>query len=234
MGGDEFIVYCQNVTDEAVIEGKSRYINDHIVESAREFMGEDMSIPIGASIGCALAPEDGSDFLTLFKKADKALYSVKQNGKHGYAIYHENANDAESSDVDATDLGSAITILTERSPAKGALTLPMEQFRLIYQFLVRVNANYQKQMHIVLFSLKNKDSDEMPPSEITDAFLENMSQSLRQSDVITQSSKNQFLLILLKTTPPNAQLVIDRVMSKWVALPESEKADVTYEMKEMD
>ena len=234
MGGDEFIVYCQNVTEEAVIEGKSRYINDHIVESAREFMGEDMSIPIGASIGCALAPEDGSDFLTLFKKADKALYSVKQNGKHGYAIYHENANDAESSDVDATDLGSAITILTERSPAKGALTLPMEQFRLIYQFLVRVNANYQKQMHIVLFSLKNKDSDEMPPSEITDAFLENMSQSLRQSDVITQSSKNQFLLILLKTTPPNAQLVIDRVMSKWVALPESEKADVTYEMKEMD
>ena len=234
MGGDEFIVYCQNVTDEAVIAEKTRYINDHIVSSAVEFMGEDMSIPIGASIGCALAPQDGSDFLTLFKKADKALYSVKQNGKHGYSIYHENEGDESHGNVDATDLGSAITILSERSPAKGAMVLPMEQFRLIYRFLVRVNANYQKQMHIILFSLKNKLSDELPGQDVTDAFLDKISSSLRQSDTITQSGKNQFLLILLKTTPLNAQLVIDRVLGNWSLSPVSDTVDVSYEMKEVE
>ncbi|MBQ8955430.1 MAG: diguanylate cyclase [Lachnospiraceae bacterium] len=234
MGGDEFIVFCQNVTDEAVIAEKTRYINENIVASAREFMGEDMSIPLGASIGCALAPQDGSDFLTLFKKADKALYAVKQNGKHGYSIYKESGDSDTDIASDATDLGSAIQILSERSPAKGAMTLSMEQFRLMFQFLTRVNANYQKKIHIVLFSLKGSDTDEMPSADITETFLDRMRSSLRQSDIITQSSKNQFLLILLKTTPPNAQLVIDRILNNWKNCPESGSVNINYEMKEME
>ena len=30
--------------------------------------------PLGASIGCAFAPDEGADFVNLYKKADKALY----------------------------------------------------------------------------------------------------------------------------------------------------------------
>ena len=110
----------------------------------------------------------------------------------------------------------------------------MEQFRLIYQFLVRVNSNYQKRMHLVLFSLKNKGSDETPEQGLVSAFIIKMQQSLRQSDTITQSSKNQLLVILLKTTPSNARLVIDRVMGKWAEDERSGLVDVTYEMKEME
>ena len=197
-------------------------------------MGEDMSIPLGASIGCACAPQDGSDFLTLFKKADKALYSVKQNGKHGYSIYRENTGPDSDMAADSTDLGSTIQILSERSPAKGAMTLSMEQFRLMFQFLTRVNANYQKKIHIILFSLKSKGSDDMLSEEVTGAFQEMMQRSLRQSDLITQNSRNQFLLILLKTTPPNASLVIDRLMGVWKDCPESSLVNIEYEMKEME
>ncbi|MBO5551637.1 MAG: diguanylate cyclase [Lachnospiraceae bacterium] len=234
MGGDEFIVFCQNVTDESVIAEKTRYINENIVSSAKEFMGEDMSIPIGASIGCACAPRDGSDFLTLFKKADKALYTVKQNGKHGYSVYTEGSDSDPDASADSTDLGSTIQILSERSPAKGAMILPMEQFRLMFRFLTRVNANYQKKIHIVLFSIRNKASDDMPADKITEAFQDMMQRSLRQSDVITQNSKNQFLLILLKTTPPNARLVIERLMGVWKDCPESALVNIDYEMREME
>ncbi len=234
MGGDEFIVYCQNISDGAVISEKAKYINDHLLESAIEFMGEDMSIPLGASIGCALAPKDGCDFLTLFKKADKALYSVKQNGKHGYAVYHESESGELHDDVESTGIEDTITILSERNPSKGALVLSMDQFRLIYQFLVRVNTNYQKRIHIVQFSLKRRGLDEFPASSLTDAFLEKMRHSLRQSDSITQNSKNQFLVILLKTTPPNARLVIDRILKNWEDDENSDLIDVSYEMKELD
>ncbi|MBQ7584210.1 MAG: diguanylate cyclase [Lachnospiraceae bacterium] len=236
MGGDEFVVFCQNVTDEDVIAEKTRYINEHIVESAKEFMGDDMSIPIGASIGCSIAPKDGSDFLTLFKKADKALYSVKQNGKHGFAIYRESGGGDSHGDVDASDLGSAITILSERGQAKGAMVLPMEQFKLIYQFLVRVNSNYQKRIHIVLFTIKSKakNSDGIPSADVISGFRDTMASSLRQSDAITQSGKNKFLVILLKTVPSNAQLVIDRVLGNWSANERSLTSEVTYEMREMD
>ena len=43
---------------------------EQILLSAKELLGSDMTIPLGASIGCAFAPDDGKDFLTLFKKAD--------------------------------------------------------------------------------------------------------------------------------------------------------------------
>lgn len=236
LGGDEFIVFCQNVTDEAVIAEKTRYINEHIVESAIEFMGDDMNIPIGASIGCSVAPKDGTDFHTLYKKADKALYSVKQHGKHGFAIYKESGGEESHNEVDATDIGSAITLLAERNPAKGAMVLPMEQFKLIYQFLVRVNSNYQKRIHVVQFTImsKSKNSDGIPSSDAISSFLDVMGASLRQSDVITQSAKNKFLVILLKTVPLNAQLVIDRIMEHWSQNQKSLATDVTYEMREME
>ena len=83
MGGDEFIAFCQYISEEEVVAEKARYINQELLKSAREYMGENMTIPLGASIGAVTVPDEGTDFLTLYQKADKALYDVKQNGKHG-------------------------------------------------------------------------------------------------------------------------------------------------------
>ncbi|MCR5774200.1 MAG: GGDEF domain-containing response regulator [Lachnospiraceae bacterium] len=234
MGGDQFIVFCQNVTDEDVISGKARYINDHLVHSILPYIGEDIASSIGISVGCSLAPLDGKDFITLFKKADKALYSVKDLGRHGCAVYHEkSASEAKETGYN-TNLGNTMALLGERAPEKGALVLSLDQFRLIYQFLCRVNVNYQKKIHFVLFSLKNRSNTNAISSDTVYAFMKCMRSSLRQSDVITQESDDQFLLLLLKTTPPNALLVIKRILDKWDSLPESRYADVTYDMQEME
>ena len=48
-----------------------------------------MQIPLGVSIGAVFVPRDGKDFMTLYKKADKALYEVKQHGKHSLAVFGE-------------------------------------------------------------------------------------------------------------------------------------------------
>ena len=61
MGGDEFIAFCQNIQDETVIAEKARYINEQLLASAKEFMGEDMTIPLGASLGCVFAPDERID-----------------------------------------------------------------------------------------------------------------------------------------------------------------------------
>ena len=39
------------------------------------------------SSGIALAPADGRDFGSLYRHADTALYTVKQQGKGGFALY---------------------------------------------------------------------------------------------------------------------------------------------------
>ena len=42
---------------------------------------------MSASIGVAMAPRDGTDFKSLYQKADEALYETKKRGKNGYTVF---------------------------------------------------------------------------------------------------------------------------------------------------
>ncbi len=228
MGGDEFIIFCKNINDEEVIAEKSAYINEQIIKSAKEFMGEDMTIPLGASIGCAFAPVEGHDFLTLFKKADKALYDVKQNGKHGYKIYIDKKMAQTNAINETTALSAAMMLMGERNQARGAMMLNSDQFKSVYQFLTRVVANYKKTVNVILFSVKihgDKDQD-----LIMDDLTEVMKSSLRQSDVFTKYSNNQIMLLLLKAGPSDIDVVTERIIMNWDATDSSEHCAITYEI----
>jgi len=73
LGGDEFAVICQARTHEKI---------DYITRSIVAVMGEpfrvaDSTLHIGATIGIAIAPQDGSDAPHLLRYADLALYCAK-------------------------------------------------------------------------------------------------------------------------------------------------------------
>ncbi len=228
MGGDEFVVFCKNINNEEVIADKSKWINEQILLSAKELMGQDMTIPLGASIGCAFAPDDGKDFLTLFKKADKALYDVKQNGKHGYKIFSDPKKTDNGDTSDSTALQTAMMLMGERSPGKGAMVLPMDQYKIIYQFLSRVVTNYQRIIHVLLFSVKiHGDLDQ---EKVMESFVEVMKHSLRQSDVVTPFGRNKVLLILLKATAIDIDVVTERIMMNWDANEFSDMCNISFEV----
>jgi diguanylate cyclase (GGDEF)-like protein len=232
MGGDEFIAFCQNVMDEKIIAEKTRYINEELLKSAKEFMGEDMNIPLGASVGAVLAPEEGTDFLTLYKKADKALYSVKQNGKHGHSLFVD--SDQESHEIVAvsSDIGQDMMILGERSKGKGAYSLNEDQFKLIYRFLCRVEDNYQVGNHYIIFSIHPEDANKNSvPGDIGDQFFSVVKESLRGSDVVSQNGKNHVRVILLEAETSNSDMVIRRIIDNWKEKDPSGKYIVTYEME---
>ena len=119
MGGDEFVAFCQGIHDEQSIAAKSKFINERIVEAAKRLMGEDMNIPLGASIGCTFVPMSGTDFAELYQKADKALYGVKQNGKHGYGIFSEGDEENKES-TELANIEQVEMILDERGVDNGA------------------------------------------------------------------------------------------------------------------
>lgn len=230
MGGDEFIAFCQNVKDEIVIEKKSRFINKYITEAAKEFMGDDMQIPLGASLGCVLAPQEGTDFAALFKKADKALYTVKQNGKHGFSFFKEETAEKETASATATDIANAIKILSERNAPRGGFVLPYEQFRTVFQFLARLKANYQKDIWMLLFSITEKDHAALPIEDAVEQLTDVLRTSLRQSDVITQSGKNQLIVLLSELSASDIETVTDRIMGKWAEVDASAIFNVDYEL----
>lgn len=214
MGGDEFIAFCHNMTEESAIAHKAEYINGRLVESAKKLMGEDMNIPLGASIGCVFVPLEGKDFGELYKKADKALYVVKQHGKHGYSVFSSTQQLAEMEITDATNLSNIELILGERNPKEEAFVLPLENFRAVYRFLRRTRENTRSDCILLVSIHQNEDSD-IPVANADEEFLSVLKSTLRRSDTITQSSNNQFVVILYDIVPDDVHNVVDRIERNW-------------------
>ena len=84
LGGDEFATFAAGVSTEQQVADIASKINGEITKSAKQLMGDDVSIPLGASVGGIFVPRYGNDYNSLIKLADKSLYIVKKNGKHGY------------------------------------------------------------------------------------------------------------------------------------------------------
>jgi diguanylate cyclase (GGDEF)-like protein len=79
LGGDEFAVLVSNqISDE-----RAQTLAARIVEVVgRPYIIEGKIANIGASVGFALAPQDGKDPVSLMKNADRALYRAKAAGKN--------------------------------------------------------------------------------------------------------------------------------------------------------
>ncbi|WP_244507800.1 putative bifunctional diguanylate cyclase/phosphodiesterase [Methylobacterium phyllostachyos] len=84
IGGDEFIILQAGVRDAAGTQALARRIVDLI---GRTYMVEGHLLTIGASVGVALAPEDGADADRLLKNADLALYRAKLDGRGTYRFF---------------------------------------------------------------------------------------------------------------------------------------------------
>ena len=209
MGGDEFIAFCQNIYDENIIAQKTKFLNEQLVASAKEFMGDGMNIPLGTSIGAVFAPNEGTDFATLYSKADQALYKVKQNGKHGYAFYGE----THCSDTSTSNTFSSLRlILGERNIQPGAFIVPFEYFKIIYRLMFRIADNYQKGVQLMQITLRSDD-----PASV-DLFANTLRRTLRKSDCITQQASNQFLVLLVEARLEECEVVMQRIIDRWTPI----------------
>ena len=79
-GGDEFVVIVDSLPNMEVVIRKA----EQIKQIAFNLTLEGRSQFVTASIGIAIAPQNGRDYDSLFAAADKAVYHVKNNGKNGY------------------------------------------------------------------------------------------------------------------------------------------------------
>lgn len=82
IGGDEFLIYVET-NDCDVLSNRAAQLLEMIANLNIE------GLKISCSIGIALTPQDGRDFNEIYRKADQALYYVKNEGKNYYAFYDE-------------------------------------------------------------------------------------------------------------------------------------------------
>ncbi|MBQ6005853.1 MAG: diguanylate cyclase [Selenomonadaceae bacterium] len=79
-GGDEFVVIVDSLPNMEVVIRKAEQIKQIAFNLSIDGKGHFVT----ASIGIAIAPQNGRDYDSLFASADKAVYHVKNNGKNGY------------------------------------------------------------------------------------------------------------------------------------------------------
>lgn len=79
-GGDEFVVIVDSLPNMEVVIRKA----EQIKQIAYNLTVEGKEKFVTASIGIAIAPQNGREYDELFESADKALYYVKRNGRNGY------------------------------------------------------------------------------------------------------------------------------------------------------
>ena len=236
MGGDEFVAFCQGIHDEQSIAAKSKFINERIVEMAKRLMGEDMNIPLGASIGCAFVPMSGTEFAELYQKADKALYGVKQNGKHGYGIFNEHEGEEEADANEIANLDQVEMILSERGADNKAFILPFESFRTVYRFLKRTRGDYSKMTCLLVFSLiRHKEGGKGNLKEAAEQFMSVLHETFRAGDAVTQNGNNQFFVLLTNTDAyRHVTSAVKRISDAWDKTESCAYFTFNYEWKVMD
>jgi diguanylate cyclase (GGDEF)-like protein len=121
-GGDEFVVFQQNIKSHEDAAGLARRIVDRLSE---RYKIDNHLVEIGASVGIAMA-SPGVSADTLLKNADMALYRAKADGRGTFCFFRdEMAQTVEARRILELDLRKA---------------LASEEFELFYQPLVNLKS----------------------------------------------------------------------------------------------
>ena len=87
IGGDEFVVFMDNIMTDHVLHQKMKQLLDKIHVELVEYY---QTYGLSASIGIVYIDRRIRSFEELYRCADKALYQAKKNGKNRYYINIEN------------------------------------------------------------------------------------------------------------------------------------------------
>ena len=122
-GGDEFVVFQQNIKSPEEAAGLARRLVDHLSE---RYKIDNHLVEIGASVGIAITSPEGVSADTLLKNADMALYRAKADGRGTFCFFRdEMAQTVEARRNLELDLRKA---------------LANEEFELFYQPLVNLQS----------------------------------------------------------------------------------------------
>jgi diguanylate cyclase (GGDEF)-like protein/PAS domain S-box-containing protein len=124
IGGDEFVLICEDVADRSDAEHIAQRVLTAMVEP---FLLGEHEVVVGISVGLALAKGDASAE-DLIRDADAAMYRAKDAGRNRYEIFDESFR-----------AGVVARLQTEQDLRRA---LERDEFRLHYQPLIDLESGF--------------------------------------------------------------------------------------------
>ena len=228
-GGDEFLYYLDGVTDEEAVTKKVQELLEAFEKKRQEVeVLKDAELSIGISISGA----DGREFEELYRRADKALYLVKQNQGLRYGFYQKSGL-LRTPEQSQGDLDKIMDAIKNREVYQGAFQVDYDDFNHVYDFVKHMSERSRKETQLLLFTLFSSNGSEVK-LERMEAAMQCMEQaickSLRGVDVGARYSSSQFLVVLLGTERENVRVVTDRIVQNYFKLYGEKDITLTYDI----
>ena len=208
-------------------------ISGKLLKAAKEgFAGMKLERDFTISIGIAKSPANGSDFLSLYRKAVEALSRSKQNGKNSFTIADEDYSGSKAVNTNR-DMEIVKHLIAEKNKPTGAYKVEYEGFKHIFQFISRYSDRKETDIEIILFTISKQDGNMIDPLMLSDAMfdLENIIKvSLRIGDVATKYSSCQYLVMLIGADKVNPEDVVKRVMNNYSVFADKYNIVVKYDI----
>ncbi len=231
LAGDEFVTFYPELTEREIAAKKA----GDIIRTFAEKMAS-LGYPgvVSVSIGIMLA-KGGEEFTSLYNMADKSLYYVKNNGKNAYHFYgeHKIVSEESSTEVDL----EVVHRMMEQGVVQtnGAFSVAYDEFKKLYDFVIRYVNRKKQEMQIVLFTLSmgNEYLAGMSMDNAMEILEKSVVSSLRAMDAGTKYSNKQYIVLLMDTDNENGRKVADRVVRKFYQNAEISVSgvNVTYDIQ---
>lgn len=234
LAGDEFMAFFTDMTTQEAAAEKAESM---IASFADKMKASGYPGVVSLSIGIVMAQEEVNEFQSLYSKADKSLYFVKNNGKNTYHFYSEHKEKTDTINTVA-DLAYINRMIESGMDAgKGAFHLAYDEFRKIYDFVHRCVIRKNQKVQLVLFTLQAEGN--LLVGGMFDAAMKGLENaiitSLRSVDAGTRYSNSQYIVILMDTDMENGKKVAERVVGRFMEQYEKQKPalHVSYDIQTM-
>lgn len=234
-GGDEFVMFLKNAEREVVVEDRTRYINAELLKAAKTYMGKDMNIPLGVSVGAVRVPDEGTDMTGLLTKADTALYEVKNNGKHGYAMFTSSQGEKLISENGNStgNLKSIKKIFGERTDKDGPYKLDYASLQDTYRIFRRLSKASVTKGELIHFELSGEAEEKLDAA--MKVLTEVIRTNLRTSDIYCIDGKSKILVFMTYKNDSDTfgSSCIEKIETQWAKTPEASDFKLTHELDKL-
>ena len=233
LGGDEFLCFMKNFTQDAAESRVKKIIADF--EQKKNADAETAIATISA--GLAMCSHEDT-YMKSYGRADRALYYMKQHGKNGYQFY---TPESEAFQSEAGDVNRIVIGIHTSGSYQGAMDVEYRQFAALYEFIENIKKRFSHPFKLIMITLET-DAHEPPLPEELEKAMYYMEQSIQQTirqtvrnvDVLTRYSRQQFLIILLGSSAEGVHIAVDRIFRGYYKMCGSGAFSPSYAVAEVD